>query len=175
MCIRYSQETKLNELGQESLAKGIPPSANETVLAQSQKVDELVTRFHVQKWLKGSKGIDKAFVGRDEVMEFPSWFQSAIQERLDEVSARIQFQTDLRKYREEEKNAFEALFSGVNMTQCPEYSEWKDKHHYYRGLENERLYLQGMRDGARLAIALMSDPFAEQEGDANSARSKSEH
>jgi len=100
-------------------------------------------------------------------MEFPSWFHSAIQERLDDVSARIQFHPDLRKYRLEEKGAFEALFSCVNMTQCPEYSEWEDKHHHYRGLENERLYLQGMRDGAKLAIALMSDPFAEQEGDAN--------
>jgi hypothetical protein len=96
-------------------------------------------------------------------MEFPSWFQSAIQERLDDVSARIQFHPDLRKYREEEKGAFEALFSCVKMTQCPEYMEWEDKHHYCRGLENERLYLQGMRDGARLAIALMFDPFAEQE------------
>ena len=108
-------------------------------------------------------------------MEFPSWFQSSIQERLDEVSARIQFQPDLRKYRQEEKGAFEALFSCVDMTQCPEYTEWKDKLHYYRGLENERLYLQGMRDGARLAIALMSDPFVEQEGDANSAKSQLEH
>ncbi len=108
-------------------------------------------------------------------MEFPSWFQSAIQERLDEVSARIQFHPDLRKYRVEEKAAFEALFSCVNMTQGPEYSEWQDKHHYCRGLENERLYLQGMRDGARLAIALMSDPFAEQEGEADSDKSKSDH
>jgi len=47
---KYEKEkTKLNELGQESLAKGIPLSANETVLAQSRKVDELVTRFYVQK------------------------------------------------------------------------------------------------------------------------------
>lgn len=106
-------------------------------------------------------------------MEFPSWFQSAIQERLDEVSARIQFQPYLRKYRLEEKGALEALFSCEKMTQCPEYTEWEDKHHYCRGLENERLYLQGMRDGARLAIALMSDPFAEQ-GGANSDKSKSE-
>ncbi|MFB9278689.1 hypothetical protein [Cohnella cellulosilytica] len=96
-------------------------------------------------------------------MEFPSWFQSAIQERLDDVSARIQFHPELSKYREEEKSAFKAMFSGRDVTQCPGFIEWEDKHHYCRGLENERLYLQGMRDGARLAIALMFDPFAEQE------------
>ncbi|MFB9278739.1 hypothetical protein [Cohnella cellulosilytica] len=96
-------------------------------------------------------------------MEFPSWFQSAIQERLDDVSARILCHPELRKHREEEKRAFEELFSWEDVTQCPEFMEWEDRHHYCRGLENERLYLQGMRDGARLAIALMSDPFAGQE------------
>lgn len=54
---KYEKEkTKLNELGQESLAKGIPLSANETVLAQSRKVDELVTRFYVQKMDEREQG-----------------------------------------------------------------------------------------------------------------------
>ncbi len=103
-------------------------------------------------------------------MEFPSWFHNAIQERLDDVSARIQFHPELSKHRAEEKSAFEALFSWVDTMQCPEFMEWEDKHHYCRALENERLYLQGMRDGAKLAIALLSDPFAipaEQEGTTN--------
>ena len=90
-------------------------------------------------------------------MEFPSWFQSAIQERLDDVAARIQFHADLREYREEEKQAFEVLFPNISLTDCPEYSEWEDRHHYRRALENERLYLQGMRDGAKLVIAMLSD------------------
>lgn len=70
------------------------------------------------------------------------------------------FHPDLSKYRAEEKRAFEALFSHVNITQCPEFMEWEDKHHYCRSLENEQLYLQGMRDGAKLVTALLSDPFA---------------
>ena len=54
---KYEKEkTKLNELGQESLAKGIPLAANETVLAQSRKVDELVTRFYVQKMAEREQG-----------------------------------------------------------------------------------------------------------------------
>jgi len=54
---KYEKEKmKLNELGQESLAKGIPLSANETVLAQSRKVDELVTRFYVQKMAEREQG-----------------------------------------------------------------------------------------------------------------------
>lgn len=34
----------------------------------------------------------------------------------------------------------------------PGYTEWEDKHHFSRTLENERLYLQGMRDGAQLKL-----------------------
>jgi hypothetical protein len=107
-------------------------------------------------------------------MDFPVWFQSAIQERLDDVSARIQFHPELSKYRAEEKRAIEALFSCVNATKCPEFMEWEDKHHYNRALENERLYLQGMRDGAKLIIALLSDPLtaAGQSEMSNSAESK---
>lgn len=92
-------------------------------------------------------------------MEFPSWFQSAIQRRLDYVSARIERHPDLCKCRAEEKEAFEAMFSSVDQTQGLEFMEWEDKHHFMRALENERLYLQGMRDGAQLVVALLSDPF----------------
>ncbi len=54
---KYEKEkTKLNELGQESLAQGIPLAANETVLAQSRKVDELVARFYVQKTVEREQG-----------------------------------------------------------------------------------------------------------------------
>ncbi|WP_372628911.1 hypothetical protein [Cohnella sp.] len=88
-------------------------------------------------------------------MEWPSWFQSAIQERLDEVTARIQFDPSVSRHRVEEKQAFEALFSRMDI--MPEFAEWEDKHHYRQALENERLYLQGMRDGARLVMALLSD------------------
>jgi len=90
-------------------------------------------------------------------MDFPSWFQSAIQERLDDVTARIQFHSDLSDYRSQEKSAFEALFPTVDPKGCPEFMEWEDRHHFRRALENERLYLQGMRDGAKLVFTLLSD------------------
>jgi hypothetical protein len=90
-------------------------------------------------------------------MQWPSWFQSAIQERLDDVTARIQYDPRMSQHRAEEKQAFEALFSHNKTTDCPEFAEWEDKHHYIRALENERLYLQGMRDGAKLVMALLSD------------------
>lgn len=99
-------------------------------------------------------------------MEFPSWFQRAIQRRLEYVTARIEQQSDLRKYRAEEEKAFEALFSGIDIEQSPEFMEWEDKHHIKRAQENERLYLQGMRDGVQLVVALLSDPFAASDKDA---------
>lgn len=92
-------------------------------------------------------------------MEFPSWFQNAIQRRLDHVSARIERHPELSRCRDEEKTAFQTMFSGVDKTQLPAFMEWEDKQHFTRALENERLYLQGMRDGAHLVFALLSDPL----------------
>lgn len=103
-------------------------------------------------------------------MEFPLWFQNAIQRRLDHVSARIERHSELRRCRDEEKSAFQAMFSGVDMTQLPAFMEWEDKQHFTRALENERLYLQGMRDGAQLVFALLADPLSS--GDELLARSK---
>jgi len=93
----------------------------------------------------------------EKALEWPSWFQSAIQERLEDVSARIQFDPSISAYRAEEKRAFEALLASAVAANDPEFAEWEDKHHYRQGLENERLYLQGMRDGAKLVMVLLSD------------------
>lgn len=93
-------------------------------------------------------------------MEFPSWFQNAIQQRLDHISAQIERHPELRSCRGEENAAFHAMFSGVHKTQLPAFMEWEDKVHFTRALENERLYLQGMRDGAQLVFTLLSDPLS---------------
>ncbi|MCM3703151.1 hypothetical protein [Paenibacillus macerans] len=92
-------------------------------------------------------------------MEFPVWIQDAIQQRLDYVSARIERHPELRELRSEERSAFEAMFSGRDKTKLPGFMDWEDKHHFRRGLENERLYMQGMMDGVQLAIALFDDPL----------------
>lgn len=105
-------------------------------------------------------------------MEFPSWFQNAIQRRLDQVSAQVQRYPELCKSREEEKTALHAMFPGVDTTQMPAYIEWEDKHHFTQALENERLYLQGMRDGVQLVFALISDPIPSDEVLANSKKSE---
>ncbi|TYA10580.1 hypothetical protein FRY98_22495 [Paenibacillus faecis] len=103
-------------------------------------------------------------------MEFPLWFQNAIQRRLDHVSARIEHHPELRRCRDEEESAFQAMFSGVDMTQLPAFMEWEDKHHFKQSIMNEWLYLQGMRDGAQLVFALLADPLPS--GDEVLARSK---
>lgn len=101
-----------------------------------------------------------------EVMEFPSWFQRAIQRRLEFVAAQIERNPELSKYSAEEEKAFEAIFSAMDITQSPEFMAWEDKHHMKRAQENEHLYLQGMRDGVQLAVALLSDPLAASDKDA---------
>ncbi|MEK0314860.1 aspartyl-phosphate phosphatase Spo0E family protein [Cohnella sp. 56] len=40
------EKQKLNRLGAESLAQGIPLSENDALQAQSRKVDELIVRLH---------------------------------------------------------------------------------------------------------------------------------
>ncbi|MUG23250.1 hypothetical protein GNQ08_12630 [Paenibacillus macerans] len=90
-------------------------------------------------------------------MTFPLWFRDAIQQRLDQASARIERHPDLRELRAEEHAAFDAMFPGIDRTKLPEFMDWEDKHHFRRALENERLYIQGMIDGVQLAIALFDD------------------
>ncbi|MFD1174835.1 hypothetical protein ACFQ3W_00740 [Paenibacillus puldeungensis] len=95
--------------------------------------------------------------GGPEAMQIPPWFQSAIQQRLDAVMAQIERQPDLRKLRAEEHEAFDAMFPGVDKTRLPGFMEWEDKHLFRRASENERLYMQGVRDGVQLVIALLND------------------
>jgi 2,3-bisphosphoglycerate-independent phosphoglycerate mutase len=89
-------------------------------------------------------------------MGLPLWFRQVIQGRLDEVSARIEHDPELNRVRTEANKAFNALFAGMDIGQMPEFSEWEDRHHFKQGIINERLYLQGMKDGIQLAVALLS-------------------
>ncbi|MNZ92420.1 hypothetical protein D3C78_1114440 [compost metagenome] len=105
-------------------------------------------------------------------MELPSWFLSAIQERLEHVVARIERHPEMRKLRAEESSAFEAMFSGVDRTKLPGFVDWEDKHHYKRGVENEHLYIKGLRDGVQLAITLLDYPIAVFDNPKTMARSE---
>jgi len=96
-------------------------------------------------------------------MEFPSWFQNGMQTRLDQVTTWIQSHPELRKFRTEENAAFNALFASADKTKLAEFMAWEDKNHFLRALENECLYLQGMRDGVQLILALLADPMASSE------------
>ncbi|MED4599638.1 hypothetical protein P9314_02830 [Paenibacillus validus] len=89
-------------------------------------------------------------------MDFPPWFRQAIQGRLDDVSARIEYNPELNRIRAEESKAFQVLFAGMDIGRMPEFAEWEDKHHFKQAIMNEWLYLQGMKDGIQLAVALLS-------------------
>ncbi|GAA0136934.1 hypothetical protein YSY43_37750 [Paenibacillus sp. YSY-4.3] len=93
-------------------------------------------------------------------MDLPSWFQNAIQEKLEQVMTQIERHPELCKLRSEERSALEAMFSGVDRTKIPGFMNWEDKHHFKRGVENEHLYIQGLRDGVQLAFALLDDPIS---------------
>lgn len=88
-------------------------------------------------------------------MDFPPWMQRAIQARLDEVTARIEHDPELSRVRGETDEAFEALFAGKDIEQTPEYAEWENRYIVSKGIENERLYMQGLRDGIQLTASLL--------------------
>lgn len=89
-------------------------------------------------------------------MGFPAWFRQAIQGRLDEISAKIEYHPELGRVSAEEHQAFQALFAGMDVERNPEFSEWEDRHHFKQAVMNEWLYLQGMQDGIQLAAAFLN-------------------
>ncbi|MEO2214565.1 hypothetical protein ABGV40_27215 [Paenibacillus amylolyticus] len=95
-------------------------------------------------------------------MKLPPWLQQAIQARLDEVSARIEHDPVLSRVREEKDEAFEGLFAGKDIEQTPEYAEWESRLIISRGVENERLYMQGLRDGIQLTVSLLGVSMPEE-------------
>ncbi|MDQ0721908.1 hypothetical protein QF049_003169 [Paenibacillus sp. W4I10] len=95
-------------------------------------------------------------------MDVPPWLQRAIQTRLDEVSTRIEHDPELSRVRGETDEAFEALFGGEDVEQTPEYAEWENCYIVSKGIENERLYMQGLRDGIQLTVSILGQSMPEE-------------
>lgn len=95
-------------------------------------------------------------------MDFPPWMQRAIQARLDEVTARIEHDPELSRVRGGTDEAFEVLFAGKDVEQTPEYIEWENRYIVSKGIENERLYMQGLRDGIQLTVSLLGQSMSEE-------------
>ncbi|SDC95821.1 hypothetical protein SAMN05428987_3528 [Paenibacillus sp. CF095] len=95
-------------------------------------------------------------------MKLPPWLQQAIQARLDEVSARIEHDLELSRIRGGTDEAFEVLFAGKDVEQTPEYTEWENRYIVSKGIENERLYMQGLRDGIQLTVSLLGQSMPEE-------------
>lgn len=87
-------------------------------------------------------------------MELPSWFNKAIQERIDEVTAHILYHSEMKQVRKDEKVVFYAMFENENIVQPPTFQAWEDQHHYMHALIQEQLYKQGMKDGIQLVYSL---------------------
>ncbi|MGQ8871162.1 hypothetical protein [Paenibacillus sp. TSA_86.1] len=97
-------------------------------------------------------------------MDFPPWMQRAVQARLDEVTARIEHDPELSRVCGETDEAFEALFAGKDVEQTTEYAEWENRYIVSRGIENERLYMQGLRDGIQLTVSLLGQSMLVERG-----------
>ncbi|WP_145328664.1 hypothetical protein [Paenibacillus xylanexedens] len=97
-------------------------------------------------------------------MDFPPWMQRAIQARLDEMSSQIEHDPELSRVRGETDEAFEALFAGKDVELTAEYAEWENRYIVSKGIENERLYIQGLRDGIQLTASLLGQSMLAERG-----------
>ena len=84
------------------------------------------------------------------------WFRKAVQERLNEVSARIENHPKLNHARSEADKAFQAMFPDIDILQIPGFTDWEDKHFIKQGIINEMLYVKGMKDGIQLVMLLLN-------------------
>lgn len=100
--------------------------------------------------------------GGGETMDFPPWMQRAIQARLEEISARIEHDPELSSVRVGTDEAFQVLFAGKDVKQKPEYIEWENRYIVSKAIENERLYMQGLRDGIQFAVSLLGQSMPEE-------------
>ncbi|RKN75859.1 hypothetical protein [Paenibacillus ginsengarvi] len=91
------------------------------------------------------------------MMAFPAWIQQAIQRRLDHVAAQLESDPGLSRYRKEESTAYQAMVVGICNMPNPPFLEWVDKAPLTRAMEHEGMYLQGLRDGVRLVVGLLTD------------------
>jgi hypothetical protein len=97
-------------------------------------------------------------------MDFPPWMQRAIQARLDEVTVQIEHDPELSRVRGETDEAFEALFASQDVEQTLDYAEWENRYIVSKGIENERLYMQGLRDGIQLTASLLGQSMVVERG-----------
>ncbi|WP_246354537.1 hypothetical protein [Paenibacillus phytohabitans] len=115
-------------------------------------MDELINQMYQEK--NGySHAFRLNFCRGGDVVSFPVWFIETIRGRLDEVSARIERQSEPRQAFEEEQKAFQALFVSMDIARKPEFEYWEDKLSLKHSVIYERLYLQGFKDGMQLANA----------------------
>ncbi|MDT9722795.1 hypothetical protein QVE09_28270 [Paenibacillus sp. ClWae2A] len=95
-------------------------------------------------------------------MDFPPWLEQAIQARLEEVSAQVEQDSELSRVRWETDEAFATLFADKDVEQTAEYTEWENRYIVSKGIENERLYMQGLRDGIQLTVSLLGVSMPEE-------------
>ncbi|WP_044479536.1 hypothetical protein [Paenibacillus antibioticophila] len=65
--------------------------------------------------------------GEQKSMEFPAWFQDAIQGRLDYILAKIERHPNIQKLRDEKQAAFRKLELDMNERQKSNFLDWEEK------------------------------------------------
>ena len=87
--------------------------------------------------------------------DFPDWFKTALQTRFDEQSFQSLQDPKVKSLREKMQAASKSLKQCLDETVRPCFFKWEEECNYLHGQELEWMYMQGVRDGAQLVLALM--------------------
>jgi len=87
--------------------------------------------------------------------DFPDWFKTALQTRFDEQSFQSLQDPKIKSLREKVQTASKSLKQCLDETVKLCFLKWEEECNYLHGQELEWLYMQGVRDGAQLVLALM--------------------
>ena len=148
------ERQRLNELGMQVLARGVPLAQCPEVQAQSRRVDAW-TALHDR--MKLNEQPDRYSLEKGErTISIPVWFQQAIQHRLVDVVAQVELDDALSHLRAEEEAAFGALYAELSDKGCSAaYTDWEEKHYQLEAAVQKRLYLQGIQEGMELARSML--------------------
>jgi len=91
------------------------------------------------------------------MIAFPSWLKEAMQHRFDELAVQAYHDPKLASTRTRFEKTLDQIKTQLGEPNRVLFLEWEDDNHYIHSAEKEWLYLQGVRDGAEIQIALMGN------------------
>ena len=90
-------------------------------------------------------------------MEFPIWFTEAMQRRFELICVQLQQDEFIRMEHAQFNSVFQVFLRGLNEDEKAQFLQVEELWVRLEALEKEWIYTQGMKDGALLWMAWMTN------------------